>query len=106
MNDLNARVRAEAALLIGAVPAFVILFFAAANAYPGGTHFDHASVGHDFWRNTLCDVARTVAIDGTPNACACALARVAMTLLALGIGVLFVALPRLFPSRTRLGLAV
>jgi len=106
MSHSNERVQAESAALIGAVFGFVVLFVAAGSAYPGGTHFDHGSVGHDFWRNTLCDVARTVAIDGAPNTCGCTLARVAMTILALGLGVLFMALPRLFPSRARLGSAV
>ena len=35
-------------------PAFAV----AALAYPGGTYFDHASVGHDFWRNTMCNSRR------------------------------------------------
>ena len=98
MSNSNERVQAESAALIGAVIGFAVLFFAAGSAYPGGTHFDHAAVGHDFWRD--------VAIDGAPNACACALARVAMITLALGLGVLFIALPRLFSSHARLGSAV
>jgi hypothetical protein len=106
MSKLNARARVETGAIIVTVVGFLLLFAAAARAYPGGTHFDHTSIGHDFWRNTLCDVARTVAIDGAPNASACTLARIAMTLLAVGLGVLFVALPRLFPSRARLGRAV
>lgn len=103
---MNTRARAESAVLVATAALSFAVFAAAARAYPGGTHFDHGSVGHDFWRNTLCDVARTVALDGTPNACACTLARIGMTLLAVGLGVLFVALPRLFPARARLGRAV
>jgi hypothetical protein len=106
MSNSSTRLRAESVALVGAVIGFLLLFVAAARAYPGGTHFDHGAAGHDFWRNTLCDVARTVAIDGAPNARACMLARIAMTMLALGLGVLFVALPRLFPARARLGNAV
>jgi hypothetical protein len=87
--------------LIGAIMVFVVLFCAAAWAYPGGTHFDHGAIGHDFWRNTLCDVARTVALDGRPNIPGCTLARAAMTTLALGLGVLFVALPELFDAGRR-----
>ena len=86
-------------VLIATIVVFVALFSAAACAYPGGTHFDHASVGHDFWRNTLCDVARTVALDGRSNTVGCALARVAMTTLALGLGALFLAFPALFDAR-------
>jgi hypothetical protein len=95
--------RTQSMAMLGTAIGFVLLFGIAANAYPGGTHFDHASIGHDLWRNTLCDVARTVAIDGAPNAVGCAFARAAMIDLALGLGVLFSALPRLFPSRVRLG---
>jgi hypothetical protein len=87
-----------ASVLSWAILWFVGLFAVAADAYPGGTHFDHARVGHDFWRNTLCDVARTVALDGQPNPVGYALARAAMTTLALGLGVLFVALPSLFDA--------
>lgn len=103
MEHSNHRVRIESGALLGTSVAFVVLFGLAAHAYAGGTHFDHEAIGHDFWRNTLCDVARTVAINDRPNGCACWLARVAMLTLALGIGVLFVALPRFFPSLPRLG---
>ena len=106
MNHSNEGVRIESGALLGTVVAFVVLFAFAADAYAGGTHFDHSAIGHDFWRNNLCDVARTVAINGLPNACACWLARVAMITLAVGLGVMFFALPRLFPSRPRLGLLV
>lgn len=106
MSNSNPRERAESNALIGTAAGFLVLFVGAASAYPGGTHFDHAALGHDFWRNTLCDVARTVALDGAPNEGACALARIAMVTLALGLGVLFVSLPRFFPSRTRLGATV
>ena len=97
--------RLDSVAMLGAVLGFVILFAVAALAYPGGTYFDHASVGHDFWRNTMCDVARTVALDGAENRVGCAFARAAMTLLALGVGALFIALPRLF-AHERLGKAV
>ena len=103
MNHSNEGARIESGALLGTALTFVVFFTLAARAYAGGTHFDHAAVGHDFWRNTLCDVARTVAINDQPNGCACWLARVAMVTLAVGIGVLFVALPRLFPSLPRLG---
>lgn len=106
MKHSNESARIESGALLGTVIAFVVLFAFAANAYGGGTHFDHAAIGHDFWRNNLCDVARTVAINGLPNGCACWLARCAMVTLALGLGVMFFALPRLFPGRPRLGLLV
>jgi hypothetical protein len=94
--------RAHAPLALAAsVVAFVAFFYAAACAYPGGTHFDHASVGHDLWRNTLCDVTRTTALDGRPNGAACTLARIAMIVLAGGLGLFFALVPRLFRARAR-----
>jgi hypothetical protein len=84
--------------MVMAVAGFVVLVVAAARAYPGGTHFDHARVGHDFWRNTLCDLTRTVALDGSPNTPGAALAASALIVLALGLGAFFLALPRLFAS--------
>lgn len=87
--------------LASSVVAFVVLFYAAARAYPGGTHFDRASIGHDLWRNTLCDVTRTVALDGRPNTTACTLARIAMIVLAAGLGTFFTLVTRLFPGRAR-----
>jgi hypothetical protein len=92
--------------LVSCVILFVILFVAASLAYPGGTHFDPRAAGHDFWRNTMCDVARGVALDGRPNPIGSALARVAMTVLALGLGVFYLLVPGFFPSRPRAAVAV
>ena len=80
-----------------------VLFTVAALAYPGGNHFDHAARGHDFWRNALCDVARTTAIGGASNAAGARFARVAMSVMAIAIGLLMYSLPRYFPRRVRLG---
>jgi hypothetical protein len=108
MHTLSPRTSTTRAplALASSVVAFVVLFYAAACAYPGGTHFDHASVGHDLWRNTLCDVTRTVALDGRPNTAACTLARVAMIVLAAGLGTFFMLVPRLFPARRRTAMLV
>jgi molybdopterin-guanine dinucleotide biosynthesis protein A len=99
------RTRGEAALT-STVVAFIGLFYGAARAYPGGTHFDHTSVGHDLWRNTLCDVTRTTALDGRPNGTGCTLARIAMIVLAGGLGIFFALIPRLFRARARTGMLV
>ena len=88
------------------VLAFVAIFSLAAAAYPGGTHFDHASVGHDFWLNTMCDVTRSFALDGRPNSLGSTLASLAMIVLAAGLGVTFALLPRLFGARRRTARAV
>ena len=84
----------------------VALFVCAASAYPGGSHFDHHAPGHDFFRNSLCDVARSTAIGGGSNLVGAALARLSMTIMALGIGVLFWVLPQRFPSSPRTGTLV
>lgn len=75
------------------------LFTLAASAYPGGNHFDHHAIGHDFWRNALCDVARSKAIGGAPNTTGACFARIAMSTMALAIGLLMWSLPRHFPKR-------
>jgi hypothetical protein len=95
-----------AVFLLGSVFVAVILFVVAAWVYPGGTHFDHLEVGHDFWKNTLCDVARSTALGGAPNAVGAMLARAAMTIMAFGIGALFWLLPTRFPSSGRLGTSI
>ena len=79
--------------------ASAVVFTFAATAYPGGNHFDHHAVGHDFWRNALCDVARAKAIGGAPNPVGACFARVAMSTMALAIGLLMWSLPRHFPKR-------
>jgi hypothetical protein len=89
-----------------AMAAFVALLAAAMRAYPGGTQWDGAASGNDFWRNYLCDLAQTVALNGQPNAIGSALARTAMTLLALALLPFFRTVTRLFPSRARLGACV
>ena len=104
-NDPREPSRAPSVLTF-TVLAFVAIFSLAAAAYPGGTHFDHASVGHDFWLNTMCDVTRTVALDGRPNKLGSTLASIAMIALAAGLGVTFTLLPRLFLARERMSSAV
>ena len=79
--------------------ASAVLFTLAAAAYPGGNHFDHGAAGHDFWRNALCDVARSTAIGGAPNPIGAGFARVAMSTMAIAIGLLLWSLPRHFPRR-------
>src|SRR5262249_23210203 len=39
----------------------------AAAQYPGGTWMDRSTVGHSFWGNFLCDIARDYALDGRPH---------------------------------------
>lgn len=106
-SDRCERARDRLALLVAASAVLSLaLFIAAASLYPGGNHFDHHAAGHDFWRNAICDVARTTAIGGAPNGAAAWLARAAMSILAFGIGALYWLVPERFPSRARLGAIV
>jgi hypothetical protein len=100
------RDRVLATGMAGAALAAVLLFASAARMYPGGTHFDHDAPGHDFFLNTLCDVARSTSLGGQPNATGASLARTAMTLYAIAIGFFYWLVPRNFPSRPRLGVSV
>lgn len=88
-------------IALSAVSSALLFAFAAA-AYPGGSHFDRHAVGHDFWRNALCDVARATALNGAPNARGAVLAQAAMSILALGIGLFLWALARKLPPARRL----
>ncbi len=106
--DATARPRLHeivALFLLGSAATAFVLFVAAAHAYPGGTHFDRLRAGHDFWRNTICDVARSSALDGATNHGA-SLARVAMVSASLGLGALFWLLADRLASRRYLSALV
>jgi hypothetical protein len=89
-------------LIAACAVASAVLFAFAASAYPGGNHFDHHTPGHDFWRNALCDVARSTAVGGAPNPVGAGFARLAMSTMAFAIGLLLWSLPRHFPRRPML----
>ena len=69
---------ATAVLAVGLLVASMI-------AYPGGTQWDRSTVGHDVWRNYVCDLARTVALNGRPNPVGSLLAQLAMAALAASL---------------------
>lgn len=98
--------RIASIFVLGAALASLVIFALAAWAYPGGNHFDHAAKAHDFWRNSLCDVARGTAIGGASNRVGSLLARVAMSTMALGLGGLFWLLPHHFDPRPRVRLGI
>lgn len=98
--------RAAALAIVAAVVGFIALIEPAMRAYPGGTVWDPATRGNDFWLNYLSDLQRTVAINGEPNRAGALYARAAMLLLALGLAPFWVLLTRLFAERVRLGRAV
>ncbi len=100
------RVRAASSAIVASVVGFVVLIVPAMGAYPGGTGWDRTARGNDFWQNYLCDLARTVALNGEPNPVGSALAQSAMMLFALGLLPLWWLVPCLFPSRTIVGVGV
>jgi hypothetical protein len=89
-----------------AVAGFVLLMGGAMAAYPGGHLWDKSSPGYDFWRNFWCDLLRSEAYNGVQNLVAPALARTAMSCLAVGILSCFCLTPFLFKQRRWLGLSV
>ena len=54
----------------------------------------------------MCDVTRSVALDGRPNGLGCTLASLAMIVLAAGLGMTFALLPTLFVARSRMATPV
>ncbi|HEY1335195.1 MAG TPA: hypothetical protein VGF31_13125, partial [Myxococcaceae bacterium] len=84
------------ALLGGGVLAAVV----AAASYPGGTWMDRSTVGHSFWANFLCDVARDPALDGRPHPAA-VWGRAAEWALVLALGVFFWIAPALVQPERR-----
>jgi hypothetical protein len=96
------RKRLTASFIVLASLASAALLAASMRAYPGGTQWDHAAQGNDFWRNYLCDLARTVALDGRANPAGSTLAQASMAMLATALFVFFWIAPLLFPTRARL----
>ncbi len=72
-------------------------------AYPGGSHFNPTSTGHQFWSNYLCDLLNERALNTKPNPVASSLTRVALVVLNLGLLALWYALPLLLPRQPVLG---
>jgi hypothetical protein len=105
-HSTTRRGRRAPAAVLAALAAFVLLVIPAMRAYPGGTDWNRAARGHDFWLNYLCDLTRQVALNGQRNRAGSAFAQAALAALALGLVPFWWELPRLFPSRARLGTAV
>ncbi len=97
------RIRTSPSAMLAMEIVSVALLALAMAAYPGGTQWRHAADGHDFWRNYLCDLARRVALNGTPNPVGSALAQASMLALALGLVPFWRLLPDFFGARPRLG---
>jgi len=85
--------------------ASLALIGAAITLYPGGNTWNPTAHGYDHWRNALCDLLADVAPNGAPNPGA-QLAALGMLAFTAGLFPFWLLLPRLFPSRPRLGAAV
>jgi hypothetical protein len=86
--------RGSALLVFGALAAGIGLLRQAMRLYPGGSAAEPTHVGHSFWLNYLCDLTGDVAVNGAPNLRGAALARAAMLLLSIALGLVFLVLPR------------
>jgi hypothetical protein len=97
--------RLAAHALLISIGLFIALAAASMLTYPGGSWLDLHATRHDLLRNFLCDLLGPVAINGQPNPVGSAAMIAAMVILAAGLGILWWALPALFPS-TALGRAI
>lgn len=96
---------ARAAIALS-IATFVPLVAWSMHVYPGGTSWNRASVGHDFWLNFLCDLLRPTALGGAPNPCGSAIAKAATLVLGGGLLAFFWVVPMHFARMRRLGRAV
>ena len=93
--------RLLAAVLLVLIGAGALASAVAAVQYPGGTWMDRSTLGHSFWGNFLCDIARDFALDGRPHPGA-RWGRAAEWALVLALGVFFWIAPALVePLRRR-----
>jgi hypothetical protein len=86
--------------------AFAVLEAAAMALYPGGTWWDRSARGVSFWRNFLCDLEWTVALNGEPNVTGARLAEAAMLAMVVGLAAFWWIVPGMFPRHRRTGAAV
>jgi hypothetical protein len=93
-------------LVLATAFVFLALVLFAMRAYPGGTSWNAAAAGHDFWLNYLCDLARPTALNGVPNPIGSTFARAAMLILAIGLLPWWALLTRFTPSHPRAGRAI
>jgi hypothetical protein len=92
--------RAISVLLLALLGAGAVATVVAAAQYPGGTWMDRNAVGHSFWGNFLCDIARDYAIDGRLHPGA-RWGRAAEWVLVLALGLFFLIAPALIEPRRR-----
>ena len=101
-SDMTSASDRGARGIVVSVVLFVALLAASMALYPGGTSWDPGAHGHDFWRNFLCDLERTTALDGSPNPVGARLGQAAMLVLAGGLLPFFHRVGALAPGAPRL----
>lgn len=86
--------------------AFSGLMGTAMASYPGGTWEDPHEAGHSQLRNYFCDLERPVALNGQPNDFGAACADWSLVAFSIALAPFFLAAPRVFAQRKRLGQVV
>ncbi len=87
-------------LVAGACVLFVVATLAAMAIYPGGSVANPQGSGYSFFNNFFSDLGQTRTLSGAPNLACMALFATALIVVALGLGLFFVALARLYSRRT------
>ncbi len=91
--------RAAGLAILGLNLAFVACMLTAMALYPGGTWLRPEHVGHAFWENFLCDLLHTRSLNGANNGPGAGFARTGMLCETTALFLVWMAAPRLFPSR-------
>jgi hypothetical protein len=83
---------------------FVVCYGVAIALYPGGTWWNESAEGHSFWRNFLCDLMQSEALNHEPAPVGSLLARLGMAAMLLGMAAFYGQVSRLESSpETRAG---
>jgi hypothetical protein len=84
-NPPSSEQKGAAAMAFVVLILFAFAIGAAMGGYPGGTHWNHQTVGYDFWANFWCDALRNPALNGAPNVRGARMASIAMWVLSSGL---------------------
>jgi hypothetical protein len=71
--------------------------------YPGGTWYDAQAVGHSWWKNFLCDLMQTRALNGEAAPVGSALARLGMVAMLAALAAFYELVARLEQPMSRDG---